>query len=152
MNIKMLSHLLEVGVVMGVLGITVFLVTLYSGGWHYGESLSSSSKLYFGGTAAVYSTLVLCQAANAFSCRSRRDSIFKIGLFSNLWLIFAEIISAIMLWAIIFFPPLRETFRIAPPPPFVWILIFASFFIFLIIFETRKKYLLSVQKKEDKRD
>lgn len=141
MNPKMLTHLLEVGLVMGVMGIVVFLVTLYSGGWHWGEGLSTNSRLYFSATAAVYSTLVLCQVANAFSCRSRRESIFKIGLFSNIWLIYAEIISGIMLALIIFFPPLQRAFRIAPPPAFVWLLIFGSFFIFLLIFELRKKYL-----------
>jgi sodium/potassium-transporting ATPase subunit alpha len=141
MNLGMLSHLLAVGLVMAALGLTIYIVTLYLGGWHWGQPLAENSILYFKATAAAYATLVLCQAANVFSCRSERESIFKIGIFSNKWLIYAEIISAILLWMMMDFAPINHAFHTSNPPTTSWLMIFASFFIFLIIFETRKAIL-----------
>jgi calcium-translocating P-type ATPase len=141
MNLGMLAHLLAVGLVMAVLALSVYLITLYLGGWHWGQPLFENSLLYFKATAAVYATLVSSQTANAFSCRSERESIFKIGIFSNKWLIYAEIISAVLLWMMMDFPPINHAFHTSNPPLLSWLMIFASFFIFLIIFETRKAIL-----------
>lgn len=138
MDIDMLSHLLSVGLVMAILGLTVYVATLYLGGWHWGQPLVDNSILYFKATAATYATLVLCQVANAFSCRSEQESVFKIGWLSNPWLIFAEFISFILLWLMMDFGPINRAFHTSNPPLTSWIMIFASFFIFLIIFETRK--------------
>lgn len=141
MNLGMLAHLLSVGLVMMALALPIFIITLYLGGWHWGETLLVDAPIYFQATAAAYATLVLCQMANAFSCRSEKDSIFKIGIFSNKWLIYAEIISVVLLWMMMDFGPINHAFRTLNPPLTSWLLIIASFFIFLIIFETRKAIL-----------
>jgi len=143
MNINILAHLLQVGLVMGALGLLVYLITLYGGGWRFGQFLALDSPLYFSATASVYATLIFCQVANAFSCRSERLSVFKIGFWTNPWLLWAELISFMMLWAIIDFPFLQNIFRTNPPPPLAWILIILSFFIFLALFEWRKKIIRS---------
>jgi magnesium-transporting ATPase (P-type) len=139
MDIKTLSNLLFVGLVMGVLGLLVYLVTLYEGGWRFGQFLDFNNPLYLSATASVYATLVLCQVANAFSCRSPRLSIFKIGFWANPWLLYAELISFIMLWGIIDFPPLQNIFRTNFPSSLAWLFIFLSCFIFLGAIEWRKK-------------
>lgn len=141
MNLGMLTHLLSVGLVMAALALTVFIVTLYLGGWRLGYPLAVDNPLYFQATAAVYATLVMSQIANVFSCRSDRDSVFKFGFFSNRWLIYAEIVSLIMLFLMMDFAPINRAFRTLNPPLTSWFLIIASFFIFLIIFETRKAIL-----------
>jgi len=145
MSFKMLSKLFRVGLVMAGLSLIVYLITLYKGGWKWGDSLTETNQLYRAATASVYTTLVFCQIANAFSCRNEKLSIFKIGLFSNLWLIWAEIISLFMLWAVIGLKPLQNIFKTAWPPAFSWIFIIASFFIFLLIEELIKKSKYSKQ-------
>ncbi|PIU43026.1 MAG: ATPase [Candidatus Nealsonbacteria bacterium CG07_land_8_20_14_0_80_40_10] len=139
MNIKMLSKLLQIGLVMGFLGLTVFLVTLYEGGWHWGQNLSLDSQLYFSATASVYATLVFCQFANVFSSRSETQSIFKIGFFSNRWLLYAELISLGLLYLVIDFKPLQNVFRTSSPTPLGWLLIMASFFVILFLTQWQKK-------------
>jgi len=139
MNIGMLSHLLQIGLVMGILGIIIFIFSLYQGGWRWGEFLSTDSTIYFRATASVYASLVFCQIANAFSCRNNRLSVFKIGFFSNPWLIWAEIISLLMLVGVIGFSPLQAVFRTAWPTLATWVLIISSALIFLGIFEDRKR-------------
>jgi len=149
MSLPMLWRLLDVGVVMGILALVIYIITLYQGGWHWGEFLAENNKLYWSATATVYTTLVFCQIANAFSCRSGRESVFKIGFFSNHWLLGAEIISAVLLWLVIGFPPLQNVFRTAWPSALAWILIFASFFIFLAFIEIWKKII--TPKKDSKK-
>lgn len=138
MSVKMLYKLLNVGLVMGVLGLTVFLFALYQGGWHYNEFIDSSSPLYMQATASVYATIVLCQFANVLSCRSEKVSAWKM-FWTNKWLLYSELISFIMLFAMMEWKPFQEAFKTAPPSALSWILIIASFFIFLGIFEKIKK-------------
>lgn len=147
MSLGILTHLLSVGLVMAALSLIVYIVTLYLGGWRLGMPLADTAPLYFQATAAVYATLVLCQVANAFSCRSERKSIFKIGWLSNPWLIFAEFISFVLLWLMMDFGPINRAFHTLNPPLISWLLIVVSFFIFLIIFETRKKIIRAKEEK-----
>lgn len=147
MNMRMLFRLLQVGIVMTFLGLLVYLITLYQGGWHYRSPLSSDDPLYFQATASVYATIVFCQVANAFSSRSEKLSIFKIGFWTNPWLIYSELISFLLLWGIIDFRPLEVLFRTAPPAPLVLLLIFLAPFIFLALVEWFKKLIrLKTQK------
>ena len=141
MSLSMLAHLLSVGLVMAALALPVYIITLYLGGWHFGMPLASDSPLYFQATAAVYATLVFCQVANVFSCRSDKESIFRIGIFTNKWLIYSEIISFFMLYLMMDFGPINHAFRTLNPPLTSWVLIISSFFIFMLIFEARKKIL-----------
>lgn len=139
MNYKMLSRLLFVGLLMAGLALTVFIVCLYQGDWHYGIWIDSNSKLYLTATASTYVVLVFCQVANAFSCRSDKESIFKIGFFSNRWLVYAEIVSFILLFGIMTFPSLQKAFGTNMPLILIWILAILSFAIFLLSSEWYKK-------------
>ena len=139
MSVKMLWRLLEVGIVMGSMGFAIFIFRLYQGGWQWGGQINEMGNLYFSATASVYATLVLCQTANAFSCRSQKYSAFKTGFFSNIWLIWAEVASFIMLAIMMYFPPIQHAFRTAPPTPQTWLLIFAAAIVFFIVQEIIKK-------------
>lgn len=136
---KMLSRLLFIGVTMAILALFIYLFSLYQGGWRYGSFLAANSLLYFQATAAAYATLVFCQIANAFSCRSDRLSLINLGFLSNRWLLLAELLSLTLLWGIMDFPPLQNLFRTSSPLPLAWLFIFLSFFIFLFLAEWFKK-------------
>lgn len=133
MDISMLVRLLAVGLTMAILGLIIYVFTLYQGGWRYGQVLAENSTLYFRATAAVYLTLVFCQVANAFSARTGKLS--RKNLFTNKWLIFGEIVSFSMLFAIFYWPPLQRVFKVLPPGPIAWIFAIISFFVFLWLSE-----------------
>jgi len=139
MNIGMLFRLLFVGLIMGTLAFLVYLISLFEGGWRWGELLNLNAPLYLSATASAYATLVLCQVANAFSCRSPKFSLFKIGIWTNPYLLYAELISSLMLFGVVYFPPLQKIFRTDAPSPLSWVLIILSFFIFLFLSEWRKR-------------
>lgn len=139
MSTKMLSNLLFIGINMATLALIVFIFSLYEGGWRYKNYLSPDSTLYFSATAATYATLVLCQVATAFHCRSQKLSVFKLGFWTNPSLIFAELVSFILLWAVAEFHPLQNIFRTSSPSPLSWLLIIISFFIYFGLTEWWKR-------------
>jgi len=138
MDVRMLKKLLLVGILMGTFALIVFVLTLYRGGWHYGQYLPEDGLLYHQATAAVYATLVFCQSANAFSCRSEREPLTKMHFLSNRWLIWAEVVSFSLLWLMMSAKPLQEVFHTAMPTTFSWLTAVASGAIFLIALEIIK--------------
>ena len=56
-------------------------------------------------------TLILIEFFNAFNCRSLEYSVFKIGFFSNKWLICAIAITMAMTVPIFYVPFLQEVFH-----------------------------------------
>lgn len=85
----------------------------------HGKSLAKAR------TVAV-NVFVCCELFYLFNCRSLRYSMFHVGLFSNLWLIFG-ICSMILLQALFtYWPPMQALFGSAAIGVDEWILILAS--------------------------
>lgn len=138
MNWGMIGNLLKTGLNMGILALAVFTISLYIGGWRYGEIPDLSDINYKSALGASYATLVICQFANILSLRGQKISVWKNKLLSNIWLVYAEIVSFVLLFVILFVPALQKVFYTSPLKPAAWIGIGLSFFIFLIISEYRK--------------
>ncbi len=62
----------------------------------------------------VLATLILFEMFNAFNCRSDRYSIFKLGWFSNKWLIWAVLSSLAFMALILYVPYLAHLFHTVP--------------------------------------
>jgi Ca2+-transporting ATPase len=58
----------------------------------------------------IFTTLVMFEMFNAFNCRSERESLLKIGPFSNRWLVVAVAISILMQLTVIYIPSFRMVF------------------------------------------
>lgn len=74
------------------------------GGWHFGQPLAARDPLYLQSTTACLSAIVVMQIANVFLCRSDRQSLLALGLFSNK-LILAGIATEITLITLIDYTP-----------------------------------------------
>lgn len=59
----------------------------------------------------VFNTLTLSQMGNALAIRSNRESIFKIGLRSNMLLVYAVILTFLLQLAVIYVPFLQAIFK-----------------------------------------
>ncbi len=115
-----------------------FFWILYGGGWTWGTMLPTNSILYMQATTACLTAIIITQIGNVFACRSSRESVFKIGFFSNkliFWGIAAEVILQIF---IVYHPWGNKIFSTAPIPLSVWLLLVP--FVFLVFFaeEARK--------------
>jgi sodium/potassium-transporting ATPase subunit alpha len=118
-----------------------FFWVLYRGGWSWGASLALADPLYVQATTACLTAIVVTQVANAFACRSFRDSLFTIGVFTNR-LIFAGIAVELLLQLFIVYHPLGNAlFATAPLPWSLW-LAFVPFALLLLFAEEARKYLV----------
>jgi Ca2+-transporting ATPase len=103
---RMFYNMIIVGVVMCVSTLLLFSFALgvFS---PLGISYSNLDKA----RTIAFTNLVLLQLFNALNTRSRRESLFKIGLFSNKYLVLGIIISVILQLAVVYLPPLQTLFH-----------------------------------------
>ena len=108
----------------------------FSGAWF--DRFVDEGPLYRQATTMTLAGIVACQVANAFACRSDRESILRLGFLTNralLWGVAAEIG---LLVAVIGVPPLREVFDLEPLEPRFWPVLAAFPPLFLAAEELRK--------------
>lgn len=75
------------------------------------------------GRTVALCTLVMSQLFHVFECRSERNSIFKIGFFTNLYLVFAVLSSMILLVIVVYLPWLQNIFQTQGLNPFQWFIV-----------------------------
>lgn len=98
---------------MVIIGTIMMLGTLFVFKWYLPKNLQYAQTMAF-------STLVMFQIFNVFNCRSNDKSLFKIGIFSNKWLIGAIIISVSLQIAVIH-TSLAVLFKTTPLTLLDWI-------------------------------
>jgi sodium/potassium-transporting ATPase subunit alpha len=117
---------------------SVFFWLLFSGGWEWGALLAPGDLLYRQATTACLTAIVVTQVANVFACRSFRESVFTLGLFSNR-LVFAGIAFEILLQLFIVYTPWgNAVFATAPIPVAAWLFLFPFALLLFSAEEVRK--------------
>ncbi|MFA6431219.1 MAG: cation-translocating P-type ATPase, partial [Candidatus Margulisiibacteriota bacterium] len=86
----------------------------------------------------AFTTLALLQMAHVMNCRSLDKSIFKIGLFSNLYLVGAILSTLGLQIAVIYLPFFQFAFSTVPLNAFDWLLIFGVTLTPIVLVEIRK--------------
>lgn len=89
-----------------IAGIWTAAVTLGIFVWsvNYGRDFAEAQSMTF-------VTLILVEFFNAFNCRSLEQSLFKVGITSNKWLLLAIFWELVLLMVIIYVPALQEPFK-----------------------------------------
>jgi sodium/potassium-transporting ATPase subunit alpha len=102
------------GMLQAAAGFFAFFVVLYQGGWVWGAALPESGLLYKTAVTAFFAAVVVCQIADVLTCRTRRQSLLSIGIFSNR-LVWLGILTEIALVAAVsHVPALQPFFGTAP--------------------------------------
>jgi P-type Ca2+ transporter type 2C len=104
--------ILWIGLLMGAISLGI-------GYWFWGSGLASWQTM-------VFTTLTIAQMGNALASRSNHDSLFKIGLFSNLLLLGSVIITLILQAAVIYNPFLQNIFNTVALTPIEIIISFIA--------------------------
>ncbi|MDI6777939.1 MAG: cation-transporting P-type ATPase [Patescibacteria group bacterium] len=132
------GRLVYVGLIMATGAIIAFLWSMKRGGWYFGERIDFSSALYIKSTAATYAVLSMTQMANLMQARSEKLSVFKIGFFTNLWLIGSIFISVGMLLAFMHVPFFQKYLHMAPIDGWDWLVVAGATLAVFIFEEARK--------------
>ena len=97
-----------------------FIVSLTSEGtFFFGDCVSKLT----GARTVAFATLILAELFRAYSCRSERSSVFKVGLFSNKFMNISVLVSIILLFAVIYIPGVNSLFDNVALNPTAWLMI-----------------------------
>lgn len=71
----------------------------------------------------VLCTMVMNELFSVFACRSEINSFFKLGIFTNKWLIWASLSSFALLFVVLYVPALKEPFHVVNMGLEDWVII-----------------------------
>ena len=91
--------------------------------------------------------IVMSQFFNGFAVRTDEQSVFKVGLFTNLPLIAAEFLGIGIVSAISYVPVLENVFHTGPLSVYDWLMLGGFGFALLVADELRKAYVRSRRRK-----
>jgi len=103
-----------IGMLQAAGGFFVFFHVLLKGGWTWGQAIGMADPLYLRATTSFFAVVVICQIADVLICRTRRQSLFSTGIFSNTLVNLGILTEIALVAAIAFVPWLNPFFGSAP--------------------------------------
>ena len=146
MNAGFIKHFLSTGIFIGILVMLLYWFELYQGGWRWGETLSATDPPYLKASTVAFATLVIIQLFNVFNARSARFSIFKLGLFSNLYIWGAIFLSSFLVIGIVYLPVLQKILHTTALSGQEWLKILACT-LMVLVWEEGRKMIVNSQSK-----
>lgn len=125
-SVPVIRFLVAAGTWTAIVALLVFLWALNSG-YSFIES-----------QCMCFVTIILSRFFNAFNCRSEKHSIFRIGFFSNKWLLLAIAASLSMTVILVYVPFLQEVFHTYALSVVDWCIAIVSASSLLIVMEIGK--------------
>lgn len=129
------------GPIEAVAGFFCYFAVLFEGGWNFGEQLASNNPLYMQSITAFFSAVIICQIANVFASRTRFQSVFTMGLFSNRTVL-VGIATELIILAIIIWNPSANLIFNTRPLDLRYLFFAIPFAILLLGVDELRKYLL----------
>jgi Ca2+-transporting ATPase len=114
-----LGRVAFIGAIQSVFAVTGFLYVLLSNGWQWGDASwmdpsNPNYLIYCEALTMTQAAIVAGQVANGFGCRTTRESLFKVGFFTNKFLLIGEAVGIGIMCAISYVPFLQNIFKTAP--------------------------------------
>ncbi|MDD3245286.1 MAG: cation-transporting P-type ATPase [Methanosarcina sp.] len=129
------------GPIEAAAGFFCYFAVLLDGGWGFGEQLAHTNPLYMQAITAFFSAVIICQIANVFVSRTRFQSVFSMGLFSNR-MVLLGIASELLILAIIIWNPFANLIFNTAPIDLRYMLLAVPFAVLLFGVDELRKYLL----------
>jgi sodium/potassium-transporting ATPase subunit alpha len=129
-----------IGFISAVAVLFVYFYVLYKGGWQWGMDLAMNDLLTRQASSATFLGIVIMQIGNVFACRSSKDSIFRLGFFSNRLVIVGIVLEVILAAFIVYHPFGNRIFGTAPLGLDVWLILIPFSILLLAAEELRKVY------------
>jgi len=103
-----------IGVIQAAAGFATYFFILYSGGWTWGQQLATNSPLYLRAVTGFFVSIIIAQIADVLICRTRRESIFKVGFGKNKLILLGILTEIILVGFIVFTSVGNKFFGTAP--------------------------------------
>lgn len=136
---------LFLGPIQATAAMAAFFFRYLQAGWMPGQIMVDSGAVYIQATTMTHASVVMTQIGNAFAQRTNRESIFKVGLFSNRFLIWGIIVEVIAINILIYVQPFQRIFEHGPLNAADWLFLAALVPVLLVADEIRKWF---VRRKE----
>lgn len=127
------------GPIEAAAGFFCYFAVLQDGGWSFGQSLPFTDPLYMQAITAFFAAVIICQIANVFTSRTRRQSVLTKGFFGNK-MILLGIASELTILGLIIFNPLVNTVFNTAPISIKYILLAVPFAIALLFVDELIKF------------
>ncbi|MFC2136268.1 cation-translocating P-type ATPase, partial [Bacteroidota bacterium] len=128
-----------IGMIQAAAGFFSFFVVLYAGGWTWGTQMPMTDPLYMKAVTAFFASIVICQIPDVLICRTRKQSFFKQGVFSNK-LVWIGIASEIALLGVISYWPVANKVLGTVPLTMNEFLLPVPFAVAIFVFDEVRKY------------
>ncbi|MBN2110843.1 MAG: cation-transporting P-type ATPase [Methanosarcinaceae archaeon] len=129
------------GPIEAAAGFVSYFAVLFGGGWEWGQQLAFSDPLYRQAITAFFAAVIICQIANVFTSRTRRQSMFTKSVFSNRMVLVGIASELIILGFMIFHPFANRIFNTAAIPP-EYLLLAVPFALLLFAADELRKYFI----------
>jgi sodium/potassium-transporting ATPase subunit alpha len=116
----LLRAYLFLGLVEAGIAMAAFFWFLSANGWTWGAPLAWTDPLYRQATTVTFAAIVVAQIANVFACRSEHVSAFRLGFFSNPFILGGIAVELALLLALVYTPLGHLILGTEPLPAWVW--------------------------------
>ncbi|MEA4869055.1 MAG: cation-transporting P-type ATPase [Christensenella sp.] len=125
------------GMMEGVICMAAYFYANWVHGWP-GVPLAAAGLVYRQATTMTLASIVFCQIGAVLNCRTERESVFSVGLFSNKRVLLGIAVELALICALSYVPFLQGIFNTAPLALTDWALLVILPFPILLLEELRK--------------
>lgn len=126
------------GLLASLISIGAYLFVNHLNGWP-SVALASNGKVYAMATTMTLAAIVFCQIGAVFNCRTEKQSLFQIGLFSNKRILGGIIFEVILITCLMYLPFLQKLFGTTGIQLQDWLFLICIPLPLILIEEIRKK-------------
>jgi Ca2+-transporting ATPase len=112
-----------IGLLVGVAGLVSFFASYLLAGWRPGAALPATGDIYVQATAMTYGGIVMGQVGAGLAFRTDRDSVFRVGLLSNRFLLVGIAFELALLIVLVYVPAFQGIFHMRAYDPRAWLLL-----------------------------
>lgn len=127
-----------IGMLQAAAGFFSYFFVLFKGGWTWGQQLALTNPLYQKAITAFFASIIICQIADVWICRTRRQSVFKIGFTENKVILFG-ILSELIILSIIVYSPTANAFFNTHSLTFIELLLSVPFALLILFGDELRK-------------
>jgi len=129
------------GMIESVASMSAYFFINWVNGWPGVPLAQDGTLLYAMATTMTFAGVVATQVGAVFGCRTERQSVFRLGLFTNRLILVGIAVELALLAILVYVPFMQKIFNTAPIGLVGWVFVFAWTPVIFLLDEVRKAIL-----------